>query len=241
MKSAANVGRRQTKAALIVQSISSDIACGKLKERERLPSEDRLAARFQVSVGTIQKALGELERQRLIDREHGRGTFVAKTAGAPSELRYLRFCTRHGEDLQLYIHGHKVRTTRASGPWSNFLGRAQAFIHIQRQISVGGRFDIYSEFILRADEFAGAAEVRSSALERKSLRDAFRQQFSLPTLRVVQHVGFEPLPPHVAELLGSPAGKGLIMELLGYTTNDRPFCYQRVYAGLFEDFLVVTR
>lgn len=241
VKSAAKDGSRQTKAALIVQSISTDIASGRLKERDRLPAEDQLAARFKVSVGTVQKALGELARQRLIDREHGRGTFVAKTAGSPSELRYLRFCTRHGEDLPLFIHSHKVKTTRVSGPWSDFLGRAQSFIHIQRQINVGGRFDIFSEFILRTDEFAGAADVTLTALERKSLRDAFRQQFSLPTLRVVQRVGFEVLPAHVAKLLDLRREPGLVMDLLGYTTNDRPFCYQRVYSGLFDDFLVVTR
>ena len=69
MKSVPNASRRQTKAALIVQSISLDIACGKLKERERLPPEDRLATRFRVSVGTVQKANEVLEGSGLQMRE----------------------------------------------------------------------------------------------------------------------------------------------------------------------------
>lgn len=235
--------QKQTKAALIVQAISKEIELGVLKERDRLPAEDQLALRFKVSVGTVQKALGELARRNLIDREHGRGTFVAKTARAPSELRYLRFRSRLGEDLPLYIYSHKVRTMRGRGAWSDFLGHSHLCIHIQRKINVGGHFDILSEFVLRADEFGTANNLSSKALERMSLRETFSQQFALPTLRVEQHIWFEPLPSRITKLLALPPGyRGLHMELLGYTTNDRPFCYQRVYASLFEDaFLVVSR
>jgi GntR family transcriptional regulator len=42
-----------------------------------LPSETRLAQRFNVSIGTLRKAIDELVAERIVTRHQGRGTFVA--------------------------------------------------------------------------------------------------------------------------------------------------------------------
>lgn len=42
-----------------------------------LPSETRLAERFNVSIGTLRKAIDELVAERVVTRHQGRGTFVA--------------------------------------------------------------------------------------------------------------------------------------------------------------------
>jgi GntR family transcriptional regulator len=42
-----------------------------------LPSETRLAQRFNVSIGTLRKAIDELVAERVLIRHQGRGTFVA--------------------------------------------------------------------------------------------------------------------------------------------------------------------
>jgi GntR family transcriptional regulator, arabinose operon transcriptional repressor len=48
----------------------------------RLPGEQKLAARFGVSRGTVRKALAILAEQRLVSSQHGRGTFVSNPAYA---------------------------------------------------------------------------------------------------------------------------------------------------------------
>jgi GntR family transcriptional regulator len=52
-------------------------APGKWKHGQRIASEPQLAARYGVSVGTIRKAVGELEAENVLVRQQGRGTFVA--------------------------------------------------------------------------------------------------------------------------------------------------------------------
>jgi len=42
-----------------------------------LPSETRLAQRYNVSIGTLRKAIDELVAERIVTRHQGRGTFVA--------------------------------------------------------------------------------------------------------------------------------------------------------------------
>lgn len=233
--------RRQTKFSRIVETIAKRIQSGKLKEGDRLPSEEQFAKDFVVSLGTAQKALVELVHQGLITRQHGRGTFVSRRRRSPAELQYLKFKDQSGEDIPLYVHLHRMRTIRQQGPWSDFLGSAHSFIRIQRVISVGGQFEVFSEFVLREDEFDAVSDFKLMGLEQSSLRDTFRQQFALPTLRVEQRVRVDLLPAEIAKLLKLPSTtQGLVMEVLGYTTNDRPFCYQRVYSGPFSASLIVS-
>ena len=65
-----------TKVERLCESITRRIETGALREGDRLPSEDQLAAQHRVSVGTVQKALSRLANSGLVTREHGRGTFV---------------------------------------------------------------------------------------------------------------------------------------------------------------------
>ena len=51
-----------------------------------LPNEESLCERFGVSRITVRRALGDLAAQGLVERRHGRGTFVR---GQPSQLRLV--------------------------------------------------------------------------------------------------------------------------------------------------------
>src|SRR5687768_16927382 len=53
------------------------LAAGEWKAGEAIPSETRLAERFNVSIGTIRKAIDDLVADRILLRQQGRGTFVA--------------------------------------------------------------------------------------------------------------------------------------------------------------------
>lgn len=61
----------QLKTALL-----QDIEAGRWRAGERLPTEDALIARFQVSKITVRQALRDLAQLGYIRREQGRGTFV---------------------------------------------------------------------------------------------------------------------------------------------------------------------
>ena len=58
-------------------SLTRGLATGEWKPGEAIPSESRLAERFNVSIGTIRKAIDELVAERILLRHQGRGTFVA--------------------------------------------------------------------------------------------------------------------------------------------------------------------
>src|SRR5262245_12278738 len=67
---------RRTKTEAIADEIINSIVSGKLQPGDRVDSERSLTAKFGVSIGTVQKALDDLEHRGIVVREHGRGTFV---------------------------------------------------------------------------------------------------------------------------------------------------------------------
>ncbi|NBS55530.1 MAG: GntR family transcriptional regulator [Betaproteobacteria bacterium] len=231
-----------TKLERICDTVIARIESGALREGDRLPSEEQLAASLRASVGTVQKALQQLAHRGLIVREHGRGTFVSGGKLGPADVRFLRFRNTRGEDLPLYLHVLSVKSVRLKGPWAEFLATPGPFIRIERMISVGGEFDLFSEFFLPESEFAALRKLDAKALERISLRDLLKQQFSVPTLRADQFVRFEVLPARVCDKLGLRHGvTGFVMEMRGYTLRDRPLYFQKVSAGPFGAALAITR
>ena len=231
-----------TKLERIFDTVIARIESGALREGDRLPSEEQLAASLRASVGTVQKALQQLAHRGLIVREHGRGTFVSGGKLGPADVRFLRFRNTRGEDLPLYLHVLSVKSVRLKGPWAEFLATPGPFIRIERMINVGGEFDLFSEFFLPESEFAALRKLDAKALERISLRDLLKQQFSVPTLRADQFVRFEVLPARVCDKLGLSHGvTGFVMEMRGYTLRDRPLYFQKVSAGPFGAALAITR
>ncbi len=63
---------------------------GEWKPGELIPSEIDLAARFQVSQGTVRKAVDELAAEHMLLRRQGKGTFVATHHEARVRYRFLR-------------------------------------------------------------------------------------------------------------------------------------------------------
>jgi GntR family transcriptional regulator len=72
--------------ALLVQRIAS----GSWKPGQMLPSEFELASTYNVSQGTMRKALINLEADRLIVRRQGRGTYVARHTRERALFHFFR-------------------------------------------------------------------------------------------------------------------------------------------------------
>lgn len=62
----------------LMEDLRAQILGGTIKPGEKLLSENRLAADYQVSRQTVRKALAILEEEGFVYAEHGRGTFCSK-------------------------------------------------------------------------------------------------------------------------------------------------------------------
>lgn len=62
----------------IMNLVKRDIATGKLKEGEKLPSVREMSENIKVNPNTVQRAYQELERENITFTQRGMGTFVVE-------------------------------------------------------------------------------------------------------------------------------------------------------------------
>lgn len=73
------------------QQLRADLARGRWKPGDMLPTEAELSKQFEVSTGTIRQAVLELVREGLLTRRPGSGTFVARLDPTRGFGRFFRF------------------------------------------------------------------------------------------------------------------------------------------------------
>ena len=81
----------------IIQGIQREISAGRLRPGAALPSFRQLAADLMVSVITVKRAYEELEREGIVYRRQGLGTFVSETGGDRNRE------SRKAEAVQLFL------------------------------------------------------------------------------------------------------------------------------------------
>lgn len=132
------------------------VSAGEWLADESLPSEYTLADRFQVSQGTVRKALDALVAEGLLLRRQGVGTFVAAW---PDEWQWSALCASGSDGLaapervepELLSCGRGVASERASDMLQ--LRRNAPVRLVRRQLRVAGRMVGYEESVLDAERF----------------------------------------------------------------------------------------
>ncbi|AVS86112.1 GntR family transcriptional regulator, partial [Paracidovorax avenae] len=77
--------------AALAETLRRRVVRGEWPPGSALPAEQALAAEHGVALGTLRRALELLVEQGLIERIHGRGTFVRSGIAGASMLRFFRF------------------------------------------------------------------------------------------------------------------------------------------------------
>ena len=88
----------KTKYYVLMEELKQSILSGVIKPGEKLPSENELSARYQISRHTVRKALSILINEGYIEAEHGRGTFCSQRMGHMKNSRNIAVVTTYISD-----------------------------------------------------------------------------------------------------------------------------------------------
>jgi GntR family transcriptional regulator of arabinose operon len=88
----------QLKHIQLKKSLHDAIMNGEFKPGDRIPSQDRIAEEYRVSLSTVREAITSLVHEGLLLRIQGKGTFVAEFKKKPIELAFI-IPRLYGEDL----------------------------------------------------------------------------------------------------------------------------------------------
>jgi GntR family transcriptional regulator len=139
--------------ALILQGLDR----GEWKPGEAIPSELELAARFQVSQGTVRKAIDELAADNLLIRRQGKGTYVATHNEARVRYRFLRLTpddARPQPSSSQILDCHRIKATvEIAGALG--LRTGDAVVSLRRVLSFGDIPTILDDIWLPGNPFKG--------------------------------------------------------------------------------------
>lgn len=134
----------------ISRFLSDAVESGRLAVDDALPSQRELAAHFDVTLMTIRQALNVLAEDGLLRVEHGRGTFVARSAQALPLDGLASFADqmlRAGRDLRNEILGAEEITAPPGVPSRMRLAGTRVFC-LTRLRRVDGRPLVHSMSLL---------------------------------------------------------------------------------------------
>jgi GntR family transcriptional regulator len=208
----------------------------------RLPSEDELAEQLEVSRATVRSALQSLQRDGLVQRVHGRGTFVnrhalAITANIVQDWPFARLLSALGHRVESRIESLSVGPCEARLPASMAAAQDGDLCLIERVFHASGRPAVLcvdhvptDRLETPTDELTG----EESVFEFVRRHTGRRVRYSVADLVPVV------ADAAVAARLGVEAGTPLLLlEHTHIDDDDEPVAFTRAYVGEQLRFSVV--
>lgn len=219
---------RQIKS-LIIQGLES----GEWRPGESIPSEIDLAARYNVSQGTVRKAIDEMASENLLVRKQGKGTFVASHQDPRSFFRFLRLVPNSGDITAPQSVPLDCWRARAGQEASRVLGLelGALIIIVRRVLKFAGKPVVLDELYLPGDLFQGLTfEVLQSY--GGSIYSLFESRYGVRMIRAEERLRAVAADRQTAETLGVAEGSPLLsVERVTYTYGDRAVEWRR---GLYS-------
>jgi len=214
---------------LMIQALES----GEWRPGQAIPSEQELAVRFQVSQGTVRKAIDELAADNLLIRRQGKGTFVASHADPRALFRFLRLTPLSGEIVPLKSEPLDCWRAKAGQEASRNLGieLSAPIIIIRRVLKHESKPIVVDEIYLPGEIFSGL-NIEMLRDWQGSIYGLFESRFGVRMLHAREKIRAVAADRNVADTLGVPEASPLLsVERVAYTYGDKPVEWRR---GLYS-------
>lgn len=184
----------------ISEMLVREVAAGRLIDGERLPPERDMAAGLGIAVGTLRKALADLEGKGLLERIQGSGNYIRARADVASVYSLFRLELVEGGGLPTAraLSVDRLAKTQDMPPFGSSLEAHR----IRRLRSLGDKVAAVEEIWLDGDR---AARIAIDDLG-DSLYLYYRQALGLWITHAEDRVGVAPVPDWAPAQFGLEAG-----------------------------------
>jgi GntR family transcriptional regulator len=209
--------------------ITRSLEGGEWRPGDAIPSEVELATRYQVSQGTVRKAIDELAAENLLRRQQGKGTFVATHNEPRSQFRFLRLSPDAGEQEYPASRLLECRRGRASAEAARILDlkTGDPVVVLRRLLIFGGEPTVIDEIWLPGTLFRRLTAAIFDEY-KGSLYKLFETEFDIRMIRAEEKIRAVQASAGDAKLLGVDAGFPLLsVERISFTYGDRAVEWRR--------------
>lgn len=217
----------------IKEEIRRRIASGQYSAFQRIPSETELVREFNVSRGTVERALRLLVREGVLYREQGKGTFVAFPRFDEISFRLSDFW----EEARRAGHKTGIRLLKAEKRPADETTAARLeivpgapIIEIER-LSYVDEVPIAYEFRRLSYELCPA--LLEEDLENSSIHLLLIEKYRIPLLKAVYTIEAIVIKDEMASLLEvAPGTPGFLIDRITYTKGLKPAVwFHQIYRG----------
>lgn len=196
---------------------------------DAIPSEGELAVRFNVSQGTVRKAIDEMAAENLLVRRQGKGTFVATHSDPRSFYRFLRLVPDDGKTEHGISDPFSCEEIAATPDVAAALGVGvgSKVRRVQRILRFGGEPVVFDQIYLVSELFPGLTLDALRGGER-SLYSLFESDYGVRMIHAEERLRAVGADEYSAGLLGVQAGEPLLLvERTAYTYGNKPVEWRR--------------
>ncbi|PUA19007.1 GntR family transcriptional regulator [Glaciimonas sp. PCH181] len=210
----------------------------------QLPSESEMGAIFGVSRITVRQALSDLQREGMIFKIPGKGTFIAKKKAAQELTRLEGFAeamTRKGYEIYNRVVGH--RSLPATADVAQQLGVEPGTIVAEiRRVRHLNREPVSLEITYLPEELG--ERLRNEDLSSRDIFLIFENDFGIALGHADLQIGAIIADRALAEALQVNEGSALLrIERLTYTADGKPLDFEYLYfrSETFQYHLRIAR
>lgn len=209
--------------------IMQGLASGEWRPGETIPSEAELAIRFNVSQGTVRKAIDEMAAENLVVRKQGKGTYVASHNDPRAFFRFLRVVPNEGGvsvPLSVPLECWRAKAGLEAARILDIAPGAPITI-VRRVLKFNGKPVVLDEIYLPGEIFQGLSlEVLQEY--QGSLYSLFETRFGVRMIRAEERIRAVAADRATAEQLAVDEGSPLLsVERVTYTYGDKPVEWRR--------------
>jgi GntR family transcriptional regulator len=208
-------------------AIVGAISSGDWTPGMRLPTEAELAQVLPYSLGTIQKAYGELVRNGLVVRSRGRGSFVAQLHRQMAEPWHCRFLADDGTILPIYprLLGHAIAGKEAR--WVRLFGNNAKIVRIDRAVSINDEFEALSRFFALQAIARPLLQLPRDKMESANFKLVLLRELGIPISRIVSTIAGA--DQKAWRRLGLRSRPHLVLEATAYSAQGEVAYFQEIY------------
>ena len=191
--------------------LTRSIAAGEWPPGAALPSETRLAERFNVSIGTLRKAIDELVAERMVVRQQGRGTFVATHGSSRLLFHFFHIAPRGSEKQYPSTRTLSFRRSRAAPDEARKLGLGpgEPVLRIRNLLTLQEQPVIVDDLVLPQRLFPDLTQKIFTARDN-TIYHLYQTRYGINVLRTSERLRATLASAEIARLLGVKQGAPLL-------------------------------
>ena len=191
-----------------------------------IPAETGLAAEYGVALGTLRAAIGLLVEEGMLERAHGKGTFVRSELAQASMFRFFRFRGQPHQDAAAVPRSviHELREVVLAPKLAERLGagRSRRGIFALRTRSFNEAPHLLERIWLPLQPFKPLLTLELAAFG-DLLYPFYRERCGVVVARASEEISFGTLQKKDAARLGLPAGHPLaVIERTAFSLAGNP-------------------